>query len=98
MLNEYVLLSVLSASVLLVLIAVVLKRDSHSRSNQVAAMLFSLLFLWSIFDAVQRATSSEETAFLAMTGILSIAIFVPAVFLHLSYTFPWNMCLRWCVK
>lgn len=88
--DAYVFISIASSLVLLILIFTVLKRDVHSRSNQLAALLFFMFFLWSILDAIQRATQSEHIAFMAMSAIIGIAIFSPPLFFHLSYVFPWK--------
>ena len=90
MLSGYALISLASAAVLFVLIVLILKSDPHSRSHQVAALLFFILFAWSILDVVQRYAPSEEAVTLAMVGILALAIFIPPVLLHLSYIFPWK--------
>ncbi|GEM_PF-3078546 len=90
MLGGYAFISLASAAVLFVLIVLILKSDLHSRSHQVAALLFFILFVWSLLDVVQRYAPSEEAITLAMVGIMALAIFIPPVLLHLSYIFPWK--------
>ena len=90
MLNLYVIPSLISAVILSILIVIVLRADIHSRSNQFLAIFTSLLFAWSVLDAIQRATDNEQIAFYAMSGILSIIIFLAPMFLHIAYITPWK--------
>lgn len=90
MLSVYAALALLSTLVLSVLIAVILKMDIRSRSNQVTAIFLTFLLVWSIADLIQRSTDSENTALLCLTVVVSVIIFIPPSILHVAYVLPWK--------
>ena len=86
----YALVSLTSAVILAFLVAYALKIDPRSKTNIMGALFFSLLFLWSALEFIERTAADEYTAFLAVYGIIAVVIMIPPVLIHFSIVFPWK--------
>ncbi len=88
--NIYAVPAAISSILYLLFIFLVLKIDSKSRLNRIAALFFALLFLWSFTEWMLRWSDSTEAALLWAEGIMCAIILIPPVVVHLSILFPWS--------
>ena len=86
----YAFVSLTSAVILAFLVVYALKIDIHSKTNILGALFFSLLFLWSALEFIERTASDEYTALIAVYGIIAVVIMAPPVLIHFSVVFPWK--------